>query len=424
MLKEICVSNFKSIHSEITFSMEADLERVSEYPDHIIHIGDSSLLKVTSMYGPNGGGKTNLLSALALAKALFVNGENSLIIPQQLSNVFHENQIIEETLFFVTKDYEIGYHFKMLPEVIQRNNINPMLGITQNVNYMIYHILEEDVSYRKTNETDFISLFSRNELGEVNSQAFDELRILENVNLSKNKSVINYVYNTFANNNSELQECLHVIKCLALELLSIQDLTVHNISNNEKILSIIKINRKKLIQLLNHVDIKIKDIKLYNSNHYYPIFFVRELETENNKIEKEISLSEESAGTQKIFWMFVNILSSIAHQNIFLCDDMNALLHPKLFRSIVELFTSKENQTSQLIFNSHDILNMDSNLFRRDEIWFIYRDENYSTQAVPLSNIVNYKGEQVRKDAKYSKQYLEGKYGADPFIKKGLFWDD
>lgn len=424
MLKEICVSNFKSIHSEIIFSMEADLERVSEYPDHIIHIGDSSLLKVTSMYGPNGGGKTNLLSALALAKALFVNGENSLIIPEQLSNVFHENKIIEETLFFVTKDYEIGYHFKMVPEVIQKNNINPILGIAQNVNCMFYHILEESVSYRKTNEIDFTSLFSRNEAGKVKSQAFDELRILENVRLSKNKSVINYVYNTFANNNSELQESLHVIRCLAHELFSIQDLTVHNIHNDERILNIIKINRKKLIQLLNHVDIKIKDIKLYNGNHYYPIFFVRELEMKDKKIEKEISLSEESAGTQKIFWMFVNILSSIAHHNIFLCDDMNALLHPKLFRSVIELFTSKENQTSQLIFNSHDILNMDSELFRRDEIWFIYRDENYSTQAVPLSNIVNYKGEQVRKDAKYSKQYLEGKYGADPFIKKGLFWDD
>ena len=101
---------------------------------------------------------------------------------------------------------------------------------------------------------------------------------------------------------------------------------------------------------------------------------------------------------------------------------MNALFHPKLFRAVIELFTSKDNTTSQLIFNSHDIINMDSEVFRRDEIWFIYRDENYSTKATPLSNVVNYKGEQVRKDAKYSKQYLEGKYGADPFIKKGLSW--
>lgn len=102
---------------------------------------------------------------------------------------------------------------------------------------------------------------------------------------------------------------------------------------------------------------------------------------------------------------------------------MNAYLHPKLFRTIVELFQTNVTG-SQLIFNSHDILNMDNDLFRRDEIWFAYRDDSYSTKLVPLSNIVNYKGEQVRKDAKYYKQYLEGKYGAAPFIAKGLNWNE
>ena len=43
---------------------------------------------------------------------------------------------------------------------------------------------------------------------------------------------------------------------------------------------------------------------------------------------------------------------------------------------------------------------------------------------IPLSNIVNYKGEQVRKDAKFYKQYLEGRFGADPFIKRGLKWNE
>jgi AAA15 family ATPase/GTPase len=103
---------------------------------------------------------------------------------------------------------------------------------------------------------------------------------------------------------------------------------------------------------------------------------------------------------------------------------MNAYLHPKLFKAIIEIFNSEENKMNQLIFNSHDIINMTNELFRRDEIWFVYRDEDYSTRLTPLSNIVNYKGEQVRKDAKYFKQYLEGRYGADPFIKKGLGWNE
>ena len=147
-----------------------------------------------------------------------------------------------------------------------------------------------------------------------------------------------------------------------------------------------------------------------------------ELENFEKEIEKELPLKSESKGTQKIFWILLRILS-YGKNRIFYCDDMNAFLHPKLFRAVIKLFQENNSET-QLIFNSHDILNMNNDLFRRDEIWFAYRDETYSTKLVSLSNIVNYKGEQVRKDAKYYKQYLEGKYGADPFIAKGLSWHE
>lgn len=418
MLKEITINNFKSINNELVFSLEADTSRVSEYPEHILKVGDQELLKVTSMYGPNGGGKTNILLAVLTAKKIFLNGENSTLNPQQISCVFNDSDIVEETLFFVTEKYEIGYQFKIKPVL---EYMDPVFGVSQKMYYSSYDIIEENVNYRKVNDDEFNILFSRDSEGNVISDQLKEIGVLDNLKLAKNKSVINYIFTTFANNNSELQECLEIIRCLSLELLSINDLGFNKFQINNAILDIIENNKSKLVSLLNDVDIKIKDIKIYREGKFYPIFFLRELSKEK-KIEKEISLSEESAGTQKIFWILVNILNSINKQNIFICDDMNALLHPKLFREVVKLFNSKDNKTSQLIFNSHDIINMDSELFRRDEIWFVYRDDEYSTNAVPLSNILNYKGEQVRKDAKYSKQYLEGKYGADPFIKKGLNW--
>lgn len=419
MLKEITISNFKSINSELTFSMEADVKRVSELPNHILTVNGNSLLKITSTYGPNGGGKTNLLSAIATAKGVFLNDENSILLPQEISCVFNDNKIIEETIFFVNSKYEIGYQFQIIPVLEERKSFN---GLAANNYFVKYEILEESVIYRKENDTEFISLFDRNKDGKVDSDQLKTLGILENLNLSKNKSVVNYIYDTFANVDSTTQECLDVIKSLALELLSINDLSFNNITIDNRILDLINFHKKKLINLLSDVDINIKDIKIYKSGNYYPIFFTREINCNNKCLEKEISLSQESAGTQKIFWIFVNVLLSMQINNIFLCDDMNSLLHPKLSKAIINLFTSEENVTSQLIFNSHDIINMTNKNFRRDEIWFIYRDENYSTKAVPLSNIVNYKGEQIRNDAKYYKQYLEGRYGADPFIKEGLSW--
>ena len=136
-----------------------------------------------------------------------------------------------------------------------------------------------------------------------------------------------------------------------------------------------------------------------------------------------IPFINESSGTIKAINIIFDVLSA-KNNCVFIADDFDAYLHPKLLRAIVELFASESNKTRQLIFNSHDIINMSNKLFRRDEIWFAYRDEDYSTQYVPLSNIVNYKGEMIRKDAVYSKQYLEGRFGADPFIKKGLSWCD
>ena len=66
MLKEFRVSNFKSIQKEQVFTMEACPKSVvSEYPEHVIEVGEERLLKVTSIYGPNGGGKSNLFKALS-----------------------------------------------------------------------------------------------------------------------------------------------------------------------------------------------------------------------------------------------------------------------------------------------------------------------------------------------------------------------
>lgn len=87
------------------------------------------------------------------------------------------------------------------------------------------------------------------------------------------------------------------------------------------------------------------------------------------------------------------------------------------------MFTSENNTTKQLVFNSHDIINMNNKVFRRDEIWLAYRDEKYTTIYVPLSSLVDYKGKMIRKDAVYGRQYLNGKFGADPFIKQGLKWE-
>ena len=88
------------------------------------------------------------------------------------------------------------------------------------------------------------------------------------------------------------------------------------------------------------------------------------------------------------------------------------------------LFSDMEinRQNAQLIFTSHDLSTMSSEIFRRDEIWFVAKGKDQNSKLYSLVEFKNNKGESIRKDAKFDKQYLEGKYGADPYLKKIIDW--
>ena len=411
MLKEITIKNFRSYKNETTFSMEADYNRVSEHKNHCCDICGNKLLKVSSIYGPNGGGKTNLLSALAILPAI-LNYDRVRFRPQEIKCIFSENEDPEITAFFINDKYEIGCSFK-IDFVVKREN-----SYGRYIFYTDINIKEECIVYRRLNEKNFTTLLKRDYSGRlvennINNYAFAG-------NLSKTKSFITKIYEDFANNDYLDNEGLLIIKILYEQITSIENLEGHLVFSRTKF-SLIDKYRHRLLNLLNDIDIKIKNISIHEER-YYPIWFVREVTESGKKVLKEIPLIEESAGTKKVFNIFLNILSN--ENKIFYCDDLNAFLHPKMCKVLIEWFNSSFNKGSQLIFNSHDIINMNNTLFRRDEIWFSYRDETYSSHLVPLSNIVNYKGEQIRNDASYYKQYLEGKYGADPFIKKGLTWNE
>ncbi len=79
---------------------------------------------------------------------------------------------------------------------------------------------------------------------------------------------------------------------------------------------------------------------------------------------------------------------------------------------------SINKKKAQLIFTSHDLSTMNSEVFRRDEIWFVAKGNEQNSKLYSLVGFKNEKGESVRKDVKFDKQYLEGKYGADPYLRK------
>ncbi|MEG0721366.1 MAG: AAA family ATPase, partial [Lachnospiraceae bacterium] len=132
----------------------------------------------------------------------------------------------------------------------------------------------------------------------------------------------------------------------------------------------------------------------------------------------------ESSGTMKVFGMLPFIAEILLEVITLVVDELDAKIHPVLLRHIIMLFNdmSVNRKGAQLIFTSHDLSTMNSDVFRRDEIWFVAKGNGENSKLYSLVEFKNEKGESVRKDAKFDKQYLEGKYGADPYLRKLIDW--
>lgn len=124
--------------------------------------------------------------------------------------------------------------------------------------------------------------------------------------------------------------------------------------------------------------------------------------------EKLFELQQESTGTLRFLSYIQNIVEMISKGGVFIVDEMSARLHPLLSKLIVDIFGSSHNKQAQLIFTTHDISLLNYNQFRRDEIAFIDKNERGESALYALSDL------KVREDATFSKDYLQGKYGAIP----------
>lgn len=102
---------------------------------------------------------------------------------------------------------------------------------------------------------------------------------------------------------------------------------------------------------------------------------------------------------------------------VLFVDELDLHLHPNIVRYLIELFHSpKTNQkNAQLVFTTHDTSLLDSDLFRRDQVWFIQKDEQQGSRLYSLLDFKPRKGEAI------GKGYLQGRYGALPFIGKFRF---
>lgn len=139
---------------------------------------------------------------------------------------------------------------------------------------------------------------------------------------------------------------------------------------------------------------------------------VRFLHKTDNKDIVSFDISDESGGTQKLFAFAGPLLDVLAKGRILLVDELDTSLHPLMVRFLISLIHNPEvnRSNAQLVFTTHDTSVLDTEIFRRDQVWFVEKNAENATRLYPLTEFSPRKGEALERG------YLNGRYGALPFI--------
>lgn len=128
--------------------------------------------------------------------------------------------------------------------------------------------------------------------------------------------------------------------------------------------------------------------------------------------EAVFHISDESEGTQKLIALAGPLLLALQQGMTSILDELDARLHPRLTRAIVELYHRDSNpKSAQLVATTHDTNLLDRRLLRRDQIWFFEKTRRGATKLYSLAEF-----DDIPEDARYERDYLLGKYGGVPNI--------
>jgi AAA15 family ATPase/GTPase len=175
----------------------------------------------------------------------------------------------------------------------------------------------------------------------------------------------------------------------------------------------------------NNVSAMINNEQIPNSNiiqKKIKISTVHEIENEKGNLEQyKLDIGLESSGTQNLFFFSPILKEAFEKGKTILIDEIDKSLHPLLVEYIIKLFHNKavNINNAQLIFNTHDINLLNIDLFRRDQIWFV--EKNFKSGATDLYPLDDFS---VRKTDNIQKGYLNGRYGAIPFITGDNPWEE
>lgn len=407
MLLEFQCSNHKSIKERVNFSLIAGSDDTSE--ELLKKFGNFRVLRSAIIYGANGSGKSNFIDALAFMRGLVSNSINyqpGQAVFQARHKLTAEETPSEYRIQFVRNDIRYAYGFSVKQNLIEDEYLYYFPKGRQ-VKVFERSGMEIKPGDRYKNVFDVsISILKANRLFLSCAANYSNVKEIEEAFLFFNSDIV--VYNPEINNWTEY--------------------SIDLMQKNERI-------RKVFVDILQALGTGAKDVKV-KLEKVRPADLPQELQLpdalknlmgnqEANLVEAKVVydqfevdlMTEESAGVKRLFQVMCPMIDILNNGKILICDELEANLHEAVIYQIVQLFQYyKKDKFAQLIFSTHDTSLLDTDLFRRDQVWFTQLNKERATDLYSLVEIKN-----VRKSENLEKGYVSGKYGAIPMLKKAFF---
>jgi AAA15 family ATPase/GTPase len=425
MFLQFSVNNFKSIKDTVTLSMLSS----TNDEKNTFNIRKYSLLNSSVIYGANASGKSNIVKAMSFMSRIVLN---KIKVIQSTDKLPHDPFRLNSSTENASSTFEIVF---FIDEVKYR------YGFELDSKTIYSEWLYED---KKGKES---KLFFRDQdiKDYVNPQKFKEGYLFFDTKNLKIKVSPNQLFIWKCDREEDSVISKNILKWFS-KFNMIDGLDHGGYINYTMKKMEDSIFKQEMINLVKTADIGIEDIRLEEDD--IPLDIIEKMPFSDDLKEeilkegglKSVSLNtfhkkydennleigsqifeldnEESIGTRKFFKMSAPILNTLKEGKILVIDELDASLHPVLTKHLIELFNDKNINTknAQLIFTTHDTNLLKPQLFKRDQIWFTEKDKYGSTS---LYSMLDIKG--VRVDNDFEKHYIQGKYGAIPYIGKFEF---
>ena len=448
MLIRVFSSNILSFDTEIEFSLIPGKGSVKS--EHIVRSDsrdDIPVLKTGIIYGANASGKSNLIKVVSLIQSMATKSlaSTNIEIPVEVFKLresvggyskieveikvgdnnyaygvkFNKRVIAEEWLYQINKRTE--------KKIFERKSANK----TTSVDF-------ENVKFENSEDQQFAQFVAR---GTAENKTFLKECIDRNLNFI---SPVNDVFEWFDDklkvffpktrfsgiefqleSNRDLSKSMS--KFLKYFNTGVSDLVKTEIDIEKDIKEVPKEAVNELIAgleegkraIIGTVDNRTS--LAFEKDKNGEIRAYKLITTHLNKLGKDVvfEMDEESDGTRRLIDFIPMLVDITKNDSVYLIDEIDRSMHPILTKGIIEYFLNQLTKAkSQLIVTTHESNLLDLELFRKDEIWFVEKNKHGGSNFYSLLEF------KPRADNDIKKGYLNGRFGAIPFLSnpKDLSW--